>query len=34
MDREDDAGLEALAKSKASYYPLIAVKRYSTIIYE
>ncbi len=29
MDREDDMGLEPLAKSKQSYYPIIAVERYN-----
>lgn len=29
MDREDDLGLEVLAKSKQSYYPILAVERYN-----
>lgn len=28
MDREDDAGVEELAKSKKSYYPLLMIERY------
>lgn len=31
MDREDDAGIDELAKSKMSYYPIAAIKRYSLV---